>query len=289
MVDRRPHRSRPPRWLRRSMSAAVVAGVLSLAHSASAGTTGGSATAQAAGVALVFNTDPPINVAGSTTSLAVGPDTGSQTVPGSLDLEDVASSSSLVATSTSVAVARTPSGVEATSSVDGLQLTLFGETVASVTTIVGGANCPAGESAVTAEAQANGVRLGDAAPVDVSPGQPVRGSITITDEQGQTYPVELVATVFADSEASSGEARGLRLDVTIGDSVPASASLAIASCQRPGGGPEAPAPTEPGGGLADSGSDTAVLAALLGVVLLAGGGSALAWARSRRSPRTDPC
>ena len=266
--------------------AAVVAGVLSIAQSASAGTTGGSATAQAAGIALVFNTDPPIDVSGSTTPLAVGPNTGSQTVPGSLDLVDVASSSSLVATSTSVAVARTSSGVEATSSVDGLQLTLFGETVASVTTIVGGANCPASESAVIADAQANGVRLGDAAPVDVSSGQSVSGSITVTDEQGQTYPVELVASVFTNSDASSGEARGLRLEVTIGDEAPASASLAIASCERPGGGAEAPGPMEPGGGLADSGTDTAVVAALLGVVLLAGGGSALAWAHRRRSPRS---
>ncbi len=269
------------------MSAAVVAGVLSLAQSASAGTTGGSATAQAAGVALVFNTDPPINVAGSTTSLAVGPNTGSQTVPGSLDLEDVASSSSLVATSTSVAVARTPSGVEATSSVDGLQLTLFGETVASVTSIVGAATCPAGESAVTTEAQASGVRLGDAAPVDVSSGQSVSGSITVTDEQGQTYPVELVASVFAESDASSGEARGLRLEVTIGDEAPASASLAIAICEQPGGGPEAPGPMDPGGGLADSGTDTAVVAALLGVVLVVSGGSVLLWAHGPRSRRAD--
>ena len=284
MVDRNPHRGRPPRWLRRSMGAAVLAGVLSIAQSASAGTTGGSATAQAASVALAF-AFPPIELVGNTQILAVGP-TGSQTVPGSVDLADAASSSSLVATSTSIAVARTPSGVGSTSSVDGLQLTLRGTSVASVTSIVAGANCPAGDSAVTSDAQANGVRLGDAAPVDVSSGQSVSGSTTITDDRGQAEPVELAASVFADSDASSGAARGLRLTVTIGNQTPESAELAL-GCQRPDGGAAAPEPMGPDGGLADSGTDTAVAAGLLGVVFVVGGGSVLLWAHGPRSRRAD--
>lgn len=287
MDERCPHRTWPR--LRRGTVLGALALALSVAQTASAGTTGGSATAQAAGVELAFDA-PPIDLVGVTRSLAVGPNPGSQTVPGTLDLEDIATSSSLLATSTSVEVARTPSGVEANSFVTGLRLTLRGETVASATTILGSAACPSGDSAVTTEAQANDVRLGDAAPVDVVPGGPdALGSTTITDEAGRVFTVQLVATALVDSDASSGEAGGLRLDVTIGNETSASAEFATASCQRPDGVAAAPGPEQPDGGLADSGTDTAVVAALLGIVLVAVGGSALLWASGRRPPRADPC
>ncbi len=98
----------------------------------------------------------------------------------------------------------------------------------------------------------------------------------------------MVGTEFAD-------ATGLRLTVLIDGVELGAVTLATARCERPQDtpgpvtpGPMTPGPVTPDGGLADSGTDTAVAAALLGVVLLAGGGSALAWARSGRSQRTDP-
>jgi len=288
VVHRRPQSTRSERRRRWLIPVGVLATMLPLAQSASAGVpTGGSATAQPALVVLIFD-GVGIELVDRTTPLDVGPTAGEQTVPGILDVSDDDSNSSLVATSTSVSVARTAAGVEATATVDGLQLTLSGTMVAAATTITTSANCPAGASAVGAQAQVNALTLGDAAPVDLSGGQTARGATTITDEAGQAIGVDLEASLFVDSASSSGESV-LRLTVII-DNQSATAQLAIARCTRPqgGSGTEAPGPEGPGDALANSGTETAVVAALLGIVLLAGGGSVLLWAHGQRSRRTDP-
>lgn len=275
MVHRRPQRARPERRRRWLIPVGVLAAVLPLAQSASAGVpTGGSATAQAALVALLVD-GVGIELVHRTAPLNVGPNAGEQTVPGTLDVSDAGSDSSLVATSTSVTVARTAAGVEATATVDGLQLTLGGTMVADATTITTSANCPAGASAVSAQAQVTALTLGDAAPVDLSGGQTARGATTFTDEAGEEIGVDLEASLFVESGESV-----LRLTVII-DNQSATAQLAIARCTRPqgGSGAEAPGPEGPGDGLANSGTDTAVVAALLGIVLVTGGGSALRLAR----------
>ncbi len=277
MDDAITNRTRRRQRLRWSASAGSLAALLALTQSASAGTPVGSAVAGAADVDLVF-TAPSINLVAGTQLQGTGPNIGSQTFPGSFELTDAGSmSSSAVATGGTVTVERTATGVESNVTLDGLQLTLLGETVVSATSVGSNATCPAGDVVNIADAQAIGLRIGDGAPVDLFPGQGTTGSTTITDAAGQTYSVDVQASVFA--AASQDASSGLTIIVTIGNTF-GNANFAQTTCDKlPELGEETPGPEGPDDELAHSGTDTAVVAALLGIVLVTGGGSALLWAR----------
>lgn len=252
--------------------------MLAIAQPASAGGTSGAALTQAAQIFLSFPA-PNLNFVGGTQLQGIGPDNGSQTFPGSFEISDPSSTtSSAVATSGTLSADRTATGVGASAQVDGLQLDLLGKSVVSATSISSSVTCPTGEVVNLAAAQAIGLRLGDAAPVDLSAGQGATGSTTITDDAGQAYSVEIQASVFAATPQDASA--GLNLIITIGN-VYGTADFALTNCAKPlEPGAEEPGPEGPDDGLADSGTGTALVAALLGVVLVAGGGTAVLWVRS---------
>ena len=280
-ITKRTGRRQRLRW---SASAGALAALLALTQSASAGTPVGSALAQAASVDLAFTT-PNLELLVGTPLQSTGFDSGSQTLPGNFELTDAgAPNSSAVATGGTITLDRTATEVESNITLDGLQLTLLGETVVSATSVGSNATCPFGDVVNTADVQAIGLRIGDGAPVDLFPGQGTTGSTTITDAAGQTYPVDVQASVFA--AAAQDASAGLTIIITIGDTF-GTAGFAETNCNKlpgmgeepPGPGEETPGPAAPDDGLANSGTGTAVVAALLGVVLVTGGGSALLWAR----------
>ena len=249
--------------------------VLPLAQTASAGVTGGDAIVQAADITLI-STEPAISLIDETELLEISPGIGSQTVPGSLDVSS--GDSSFVAGTTSIVVSRTDAAVGASAAIGEFTLTLLGETVATATSVMAFADCPAdGTSPVLAEAVTTGLALGDAAPTDLSAGQSASGSITIDGPGGATTIVDLTADAIGDVVGTEfADATGLRLTVLIDGVELGTVTLATARCERPqdssGGpapgpvtpGPMTPEPDAPGGGLADSGTDAAVVAALLG-------------------------
>ena len=293
MNDRRTRTTGPARRLRWSVPVGLLV-ALPLAQAVSAGVTGGDAIVQAADITLI-STEPAISLIDETELLEISPGIGNQTVNGSLDV--TSGDSSFVAATTSIVVSRTDAAVGASAAIGEFTLTLLGETVASATSVMSFADCPAAtSSAVLAEAQTTGLALGDAAPVDLSAGQSSSGSITIDGPDGATTIVDLTADAIGDVVGTEfADATGLRLTVLIDGVELGAVTLATARCERPQDtpgpmtpGPVTPGPVTPGGGLADSGTDTAAVAAVLGMVLVAGGGSALAWARSGRSRRSDP-
>ncbi len=153
---------------------------LPLAQAASAGVTGGDAIVQAADITLI-STEPAVSLIDETELLEIGPGIGSQTVPGSLGVSS--GDSSLVAAATSIVVSRTDTAVGASAAIGEFTLTLLGQTVASATSVMSYADCPAATSSpVLAEAVTSGLALGDAAPVDLSAGQSSSGSIPSTDK-----------------------------------------------------------------------------------------------------------
>ncbi|MGH9272083.1 MAG: hypothetical protein ACRDZ2_12495 [Ilumatobacteraceae bacterium] len=257
----------------------MLAAVLASTQTASAGDGGmPGASAQAAFVD-VMSDDPAIDLDNDPQPLAVGPDDGQQTLPGTVDVSS--GDSSLVATSTVDAVGRSDTGLEASSTLDGVTLTLLGETVARAQAVTASVTCAFSPPTTQAQAQTTGLQLGDAPPVDLVTGQSSTASITIDGTAGATYDVRLQASVIGEGQAAFGQATGLLILVVIDGTVIGNVTLATATCQLPQAGPddEQPGPVRPEDGLADSGTDTAVVAALLGIVLVAGGGSALLWAR----------
>ncbi len=284
MDDAITNRTRRRQRVRWSASAGALAALLALTQSASAGTPIGSALARAASVDLVFTT-PDISLLVDTPLQGAQSSIGSQTFPGTFQLSDAgAPNSSAVATGGTITVDRTATEVESNITLDGLELTLLGETVVSATSVGSNATCPFGDVVNTSAVQAIGLRIGDGAPVDLFAGQGTTGSTTITDAAGQTYSVDVQASVFA--AAAQDASAGLNIIITIGNTF-GTAEFAQTICDKlpelgeetPEPGEEMPGPAVPDDELANSGTDTAVVAALLGIVLVIGGGSALLWAR----------
>ncbi len=178
-------RTRSERRLRWLIPVGVLATVLPLAHSASAGVpTGGSATAQPAHRRLDLRPSVRIEL-GRPRPLrsTVGPTAGEQTVPGTLDVTYAGSAPHSSPTSTSVF--RQPAPSPRSRRAPRRWLAADPERHgADATRSFTYADCPAAtSSAVLAEAQTSGLALGDAAPVDLSVWPVSRAeSIPSTDE-----------------------------------------------------------------------------------------------------------